>query len=308
MAKLRGLGKGLASLIPTGDSDITRELPEIYTRAEPVDGAAEQTQLPCAQIVPNPFQPRKTIAQEQLDGLVSSVREHGVIQPVLVRKKGEAYQIVAGERRWRAAQIAGLETVPVRILEIDDFQAMELALVENLQREDLTPTETALGIQELIAKLNLTHEEAAVRIGISRTAVTNKLRLLQLPEEVIDMLERGDISEGHARTLLGLQDEGEIIETALLAAQKDMSVRALEELVRKQTTAEKTDAAAPNPKEAVYAIPEEIKTLCEKHKLAIQVAGNRRGMGVLIKGLKRWQVQLLLEHIDKYQEELFPAE
>ena len=307
MAKIRGLGKGLASLIPTAESPITEDIIEEIL-PEAVSEKQTEDFLRCDHIFPNPFQPRKQMDRENLSNLVSSIREHGVIQPVLVRFVETGYQIVAGERRWRAAQSAGLETIPVRILQIDDSQAMELALVENLQREDLTTIEVARGIQELITKLNLTHEDVARRIGFSRTAVTNKLRLLQLPMQVIDMLERGTITEGHARALLSLPDEGQMFEVALLAAQKGMSVRQLEELVRNQGIAAKIDAVLPKREESSYGLPEEIETLCKNHKLTIRVADSRKGMGLLIKGLKRWQVQLLLEHIDKYQEELFPVE
>lgn len=307
MAKIRGLGKGLASLIPTGESPLTEEIIEEIVPEALSEKKAEDF-LPCDQLFPNPFQPRKQMDRENLNNLVSSIREHGVIQPVLVRPGESGYQIVAGERRWRAAQSAGLDKIPVRILEISDSQAMELALVENLQREDLTAIEIARGIQELITKLNLTHEDVARRIGFSRTAVTNKLRLLQLPMQVIDMLERGTITEGHARALLALSDEGKMFEIALLAAQKSMSVRQLEELVRNQSIASKIDAALPKREESAYGLPDEIETLCKNHKLTIRIAGGRKGMGLLIKGLKRWQVQLLLEHIDKHQEELFPAE
>lgn len=307
MAKLRGLGKGLASLIPAAEPQTPAEATEGIAREMLEERAAEDF-LPCSRLSPNPFQPRKGIDREHLGGLVSSIQEHGVIQPVLVRRDGAGYQIVAGERRWRAAQAAGLQAIPVRVVEIGDSQAMELALVENLQREDLTAIETARGIQELIARLNLTHEDVARRLGLSRTAVTNKLRLLQLPEQVVDMLERGAITEGHARALLALQDEGKMIETALLAVQRNMSVRQLEEFVRNQAAAAKIDAILPRREEPPYVLPGEIETLCKKHGFSIRVAGSRRGMGLLIKGLKRWQIQLLLEHIDRHQEELFPAE
>lgn len=304
MAKARGLGKGLASLIPTSQSSIAEEIIEEIVPAE----STPANFLRCDELFPNPFQPRKVMDRENLNNLVSSIREHGVIQPVLARPVANGYQIVAGERRWRAAQSAGLETIPVRILEITDAQAMELALVENLQREDLSAIEVARGIQELIAKLNLTHEDVARRIGFSRAAVTNKLRLLQLPLQVLDMLEQRRITEGHARALLALPDEGKMVEFALTVIQKNLSVRQLEELVRNQSIAAKIDAALPKREEPQFDLPEEIETLCKNHKLTIRIAGSRKGMGLLIKGLKRWQVQLLLEHIDKYQEELFPGE
>ncbi len=303
MAKIRGLGKGLASLIPTSEPIIEEVVEEVAA----VDPSPADF-LRCDDLSPNPYQPRKGMDRENLNNLIASIKEHGIIQPILARPAAEGYQIVAGERRWRAAQAAGLDAIPVRILEISDAQAMELALVENLQREDLSAVEVARGIQELIAKLNLTHEDVARRIGFSRAAVTNKLRLLQLPLQVIDMLEQGRLTEGHARALLALPDEGKMTEIALLTIQKNLSVRQLEELVRNQSVASKIDAALPKREEMQYELPAEIEALCKNHKLTIRIAGGRKGMGVLIKGLKRWQVQLLLEHIEKNQEELFPGE
>lgn len=303
MAKIRGLGKGLASLIPSSAPPIGEEIAQDLPQEEGFDVFA-----PCDSLFPNPFQPRKQIGRESLASLTASIREHGVIQPVLVRKSGPGYQIVAGERRWEAARAAGLNSIPIRVLELNDAQAMELALVENLQREDLTPLETARGLQELITHLNLTHEDAAQKIGLNRATVTNKLRLLQLPEQVLGMLERGLLTEGHARALLALPDENDRIDGALLSAQKNWNVRQLEEHIRNQAAAAKFDAAIPKKADSSYELPEEIASLCKDHKLTIKIDGGRRGMGLSIRGLKRWQVQLILEHIEKHQEEIFPSE
>lgn len=303
MAKIRGLGKGLSSLIPSTEPFVDEDIAQESSYEE-----AAALFAPCDTLFPNPFQPRKQIAQESLRNLTASILEHGVIQPVLVRRSDAGYQIVAGERRWKAAQAAGLDEIPIRVLELTDAQTMELALVENLQREDLTPLEIARGLQELITHLNLTHEDAARRIGFNRTTVTNKLRLLQLPEQVLGMLERGLLTEGHARALLALPGENETIEAALLCTQKNMNVRQLEEYVRNQTVASQIDAVMPKKEDNSYELPEEIASLCKDHKLTIKVDGGRKGMGLLIRGLKRWQVQLILEHIEKYQEEIFPSE
>lgn len=302
MAKQRGLGKGLASLIPAAVE------PETFLEA-PVEARTVETTVSCADLKPNPFQPRKTINMEELESLASSIREHGVIQPILIRKAETGYQIIAGERRWRAAQAVGLTEVPVRVLQIDDEGAMELALVENLQREDLNAIEIAEGIQDLISKLSLTHEEAAQKIGLSRTAVTNKLRLLQLPLVVIAMLENDEITEGHARALLSLPTEEKIVNYATLTVQRGLNVRQLEGLVRNTAAAARIDAALPPKRvEENGDFSEEIERFRKNYRLTVKIGGNRKGLGVLIKGLKKWQVQLLLEYIESHSEELFPRE
>ncbi|MDR1472533.1 MAG: ParB/RepB/Spo0J family partition protein [Synergistaceae bacterium] len=302
MAKQRGLGKGLSSLIPAA-AELPLHLPEEEKTEEP-----SGLMLACDSIAPNPFQPRRSMNEEQLLELASSIKEHGVLQAVLVRRAGDAHQIVAGERRWRAAMRAGLKEIPVRVLDLTDAQAMELALVENLQREDLSAMEIARGINELVTKLSLTHEDAAAKIGLSRAAVTNKLRLLQLPDEVISMLENDGITEGHARALLSLPNAEKMIEYASMTAEKSLNVRQLEELVRNAQQADKISAAFPRRENQPGDFAEEINKLHANYKLNIRVAGNRKNMGILIKGLKRWQIQLLLEYIEQHNEELFPRE
>ena len=189
-AKQRGLGRGLGALI--GD------FPE-----EPESGAV--TKLPLQKVEPNPDQPRRTFDEEELQALADSIAAHGILQPLAVRASGDGfYQIIAGERRWRAARMAGLSEVPVVVLEADDRTVMELALVENLQRQDLNPMEEAEGYQRLMKEYGLTQEEAAARVGKSRPAVANALRLLLLPEEVRSLVEDGTISAGHARAILSL--------------------------------------------------------------------------------------------------------
>ena len=189
-AKQRGLGRGLGALI--GDF-----------QEEPESGAV--TKLPLQKVEPNPDQPRRTFDEEELQALADSIAAHGVLQPLAVRASGGGfYQIIAGERRWRAARMAGLSEVPVVVLEADDRTVMELALVENLQRQDLNPMEEAEGYQRLMKEYGLTQEEAAARVGKSRPAVANALRLLLLPEEVRSLVEDGTISAGHARAILSL--------------------------------------------------------------------------------------------------------
>jgi ParB family chromosome partitioning protein len=304
MAKQRGLGKGLSSLIPTAAAET--ETPQEATNIKRKKPSVTMAKI--GSMSPNPFQPRRTIENDQLEDLASSIREHGIIQPILVRPSAEGYQIVAGERRWRAAQLVGLTEVPVRSLEISDEQAMELALVENLQREDLSSIEIAQGIQDLISKLSLTHEEVAQKIGISRASVTNKLRLLQLPPEVIAMLEAYEITEGHARALLALPDADKMLECAILAVKNGLNVRQLEDIVRNMQLTAKIEAAFPKKPTLDSEFEEEIAILSANYKLNIRVAGNKKNMGLVIKGLKKWQIQLLLEYIEQHNEELFPRE
>jgi ParB family chromosome partitioning protein len=303
MAKPRGLGKGLNSLIPTAVAEMEPLLAE-----DEHEGKSAPLMVGCDSISPNPFQPRRPINDDQLRNLASSIKEHGVLQAILVRRTAAGHQIVAGERRWRAAMIAGLSEIPVREMVLNDAQVMELALVENLQREDLSAVEIARGINELVTKLSLTHEDAARRIGLSRVAVTNKLRLLQLPDEVISMLENDEITEGHARALLSLPTAEKMTEYAKISVQKSLNVRQLEDLVRNAPEAAKIASAFPRKNNANDDFEEEIKKLNANYKLNIKVAGSRKNMGLLIKGLKKWQIQLLLEYIEQHNEELFPRE
>ena len=219
MASNKGLGKGLGALL--GDySD------------EPIEKSAYQL-LPIYKVEPNPDQPRQDFDEEELQALSDSIRIHGVIQPLTVRETSTGYyQIIAGERRWRAARLAGLSEVPVVIIEADDKKAMELALIENLQRQDLNPVEEALGYQSLIDEYGLTQEEAASRVGKSRPAVANSLRLLGLCSEVLDMVRTGELSAGHARAILTLKSEKKQQEAARKITALGMSVRAAETLCK----------------------------------------------------------------------------
>ena len=194
MAANKGLGKGLGALL--GESAM-----QPSTQQSPL-------LLPLQKIEPNRLQPRKSFNEEELAALADSIRQHGVIQPLTVRLLDTGYyQIIAGERRWRAARMAGLREVPVVIIEADDKKAMELALIENLQRADLTPIEEARGYQQLIGEYGLTQEQVADRVSKSRPAVANAMRLLSLPDELLSMVESGKLTTGHARALLSIKDE-----------------------------------------------------------------------------------------------------
>lgn len=232
----RGLGKGLGALIPGSSS---------APAAEPASTGILEVAV--GDIVPNPRQPRTAIASETLAELAASIREHGLIQPLIVTRNrpGErtTYQLIAGERRWRAAQLAGLQTVPVLVKEATPQQVLELALVENIQRADLNPLEEAAAYQALIAEFGLSQHEVADRVGKSRVAVANILRLQRLPERVKALLMEGALSEGHARALLALDDAEIIMQAAEQVVARDLTVRQTEELVRRlQTVAEAAQA------------------------------------------------------------------
>ena len=203
------------------------------------------TKLRVADIEPRRDQPRKDFDLEPLQALADSVRDYGVLVPLIVRENpvsAGTYEIIAGERRWRAAKMAGISEVPVVIMDSDDMKTSEIALIENVQRQDLNPVEEAFAYQALIDRFGLTQEEVAQKVGKNRSTVTNMLRLLELPEGALELLKKGDISGGHARALLGLDDEAQIVDLAQKIVQKDYSVRETERIVRLfKANAEKGD-------------------------------------------------------------------
>ena len=247
MAKGRGgLGRGLESLFedaaPSFESD---------TRIET---------LPLREIEPDPGQPRKTFDDETLAELSASIAEHGLLQPIAVRPKPSGgYLIVAGERRWRASRMAGLTEVPVIVKDVTDEQAMELALVENLQREDLDPVEEAAGIRELMTRCDLTQEQAARKLGKSRSALANSLRLLSLPETVLELLKSGFITIGHAKVVLGLPTPELQEEAAQMIADNQLNVRQAEALCIKLAKPAKEPVAAPLPSALPVEVEESLK-------------------------------------------------
>ena len=196
------------------------------------ENIAPQT-LKLTDIEPNKKQPRKTFGEEGLNALAESIAEHGVIQPLVVRQYGDSYQIVAGERRWRAAKIAGLKEVPVRIMDFSDEQTMQIALIENLQREDLNPIEEALGYQQLIDTFKMRQDEVAKKVGKARSSITNSLRLLTLPDDLKEMVRDGRLSVGHCKIIIGIPDEQRQRELAEKVVNEGISVRALEKLAKK---------------------------------------------------------------------------
>ena len=245
----RGLGKGLDALIPGG--------------FQPQSSGGVQ-QVSIIAIAPNPSQPRSEINDEGLEELAKSILEHGILQPLILSKSASdnQYTLIAGERRLRAAEIAGLESIPAIIREVTEQERLEIALIENLQREDLTPLEAALAYQQLNNEFNLSHEDISVRVGKSRTAITNTLRLLKLPDDVQIALHSRKISEGHARSLLGLPSKKSQIAVLQTILKNDLNVRQTEDLVRRfsgQKPKEKKEGKTVTPEEK--SLEDQLRTL-----------------------------------------------
>lgn len=234
--------------MPRGRGGLGRGLESLFEDAAPSlesDGGVRT--VPLREIEPDPGQPRKTFPEESLSELADSISQHGLLQPIAVRPQSMGgYRIVAGERRWRACRLAGLTEVPVIILDVSDQEAMELALIENLQREDLDPIEEACGIRELMDRCELTQEQAARRLGKSRSALANSLRLLNLPTEALELLKAGKLTAGHAKAILGLPSPELQVQAAQLIAEHNLNVRQAEELCRRLAK-EAKEAAAPEP-------------------------------------------------------------
>lgn len=252
----RGLGKGLEALIP------------------PAPSPAGVTEVEVDRIVPNPRQPRQALDPEALQELATSIQEQGLVQPLVVTEVEGGYQLLVGERRWRAAQLAGLEMVPVVIREATPQQMVELALVENLQREDLNPLETATAYQQLVEEFGMTQQEVADKVGKNRVTVTNTLRLLKLPDEVKNALLTDEISEGHARAMLRLRGDMAQLQVLQAIASKALSVRQTEELVRRMVEEPKTKPKPPQK-------PPELRALEDKFRQALgtKVSLTQKGRG-----------------------------
>ena len=259
MAKKK-LGKGLSEIF---GEDIESFIDDIDNNAS----TSSNKTLKVDEIRPNPYQPRKVFDKSELEELANSIKENGVFQPILVRKSLSGYELVAGERRLRASKLAGLKEIPVIIKDFNDTQMMEISLLENIQRKDLSPIEEANAYNQLIKKLNYTQEELAKRLGKSRTNITNMLRLLALPSEVQDMVNNNKLSYGQARTLLALDDKNQIIELANKTIKEGLSVRQLEQLTKKP---EKKD----KPSKVIKTDPfiEDVKqTLQSKYSTKVEI-------------------------------------
>ncbi len=261
MAQPKGLGRGLGALL--GDFQ------------EPSLEQSNYRMLPLHRIEPNPDQPRKDFDEEALQELSESISVHGLIQPLTVRETGAGYyQIIAGERRWRASRMAGLSEVPAVVLEADDCKAMELALIENLQRSDLNCVEEALGYQTLVSGFGLTQEECAAQVGKSRPAVANALRLLNLPEKILQMLRSGSLTAGHARAILSLKTERKMLEAAQKISALGLSVRQAELLCR-NLSQEKPDEP-PKPALTVDYVAECEKSLSRALGRGVKIVNGKR--------------------------------
>ena len=263
----KGLGRGIDALF--GD----------YSELDEIDVTNEMVkEIPLEEIRPNPYQPRKTFDEEALNELADSIRQSGVFQPIIVRESTiKGYEIIAGERRFRASKLAGKATVPAIIRAFDEERMMEVAVLENLQREDLTSLEEAEAYDMLMKKLKLTQEEVAKRLGKSRPYIANYLRLLGLPESVKKMLQSDEISMGQARTLLGLKDKRMIIKIANKVVRDNLTVRQLEQLVNQLNQPKEVEQKSNTPEKKPYSIRESEDRLMDKFGTAVQISdkGNK---------------------------------
>lgn len=292
-AKKRGLGRGLDALLAT--SQTQREV-KIDDVPEMEESKGELQKLPVEFLQPGRYQPRKDMSPEALEELASSIRSQGIIQPIVVRQVAEQkYEIIAGERRWRAAQLAELDVVPCLIKDVPDEVAVAIALIENIQREDLNAMEEAQALERLILEFELTHQEVAEAVGKSRTTVTNLLRLNNLNEDVKTLLEHGDIEMGHARALLTLEGESQS-EAAQTVANKGLTVRDTESLVRK--------IMQPKPEKAKPVEDPDVKSLenrlGENLGTTVAISHNAKGKGKLVINFGTLeQLDGILSHIEK---------
>jgi ParB family transcriptional regulator, chromosome partitioning protein len=271
--KRKALGRGLSALIPDPEGDERR----------PPSAAAE---VALSELEPNPYQPRLTIDPGRLAELAASIRASGIVQPILVRRRGERYQIIAGERRWRAAEAAGLASVPVSVREVKDEQLLELALVENVQRQELSPLEEAQAFQRLQGELGLSQEEIARRVGRDRTTVANTVRLLKLPRELRELLTLGRLDAGHARALLALERAEDQLALGREAARKGLSVREVERrvaLLRAPRGGQRAARKEPNTAAAEERL---------RRALGTRVEIARRGKGGAIRVLFKSEAEL----------------
>ena len=281
MATKHGLARGLDALLPETD------LP------------AGVTEIAVSQLDPNPDQPRRTFDTQALEALAESIRQAGVLQPLLVVENGARYRIVAGERRYRAARMAGLQSVPCVVRDMTEQERMEAALIENLQREDLNPIEEAAGIRALMEECGYTQELAAKRVGRSRPTVANLLRLLQLPESIRELVKAGELSAGHARVLAGLADESRQLALAERAVREGMSVRELEKLAAQ--TMEKPAKPEPKP------LPSELNDMQERlqNVLGVRTAlhGNLKKGKIILQYDSAEELEAIYEAMERLENE-----
>jgi ParB family chromosome partitioning protein len=279
--KKRGLGRGLDALLTTGRPAATTTEPTTEQQVTAAERHQHELQkLPIEWLKPGKYQPRKDMSQDALEELASSIRAQGVIQPIVVRQVAEQlYEIIAGERRWRASQIAALAEVPCIIKNVPDEAAVAIALIENIQREDLNAMEEAVALQRLLTEFELTHQQVADAVGKSRATVTNLIRLNQLADDVKTLLEHGDIEMGHARALLTLTEQQQSDAGRVIAA-KQLTVREAEALVRR--ILEPVPATEPKQKDPDVAALEQ--RLSERFAAPVQISFSKKGKGELVIG------------------------
>jgi len=273
--KRRGLGRGLDALLTKPENEPTTNTED---QKESLNKNAELQNLPIEQLHPGKYQPRKDMSAEALDDLANSIKSQGIIQPIVVRPISEhSYEIIAGERRWRAAQLAELDTVPCLIKHVPDEAAVAIALIENIQREDLNAMEEAIALERLLIEFELTHQEVADAVGKSRTAVTNLLRLNNLNSEVKTLLEHGDIEMGHARALLALDNDIQTT-TARIVVAKELNVRETEALIKKvQQPVKEVEEKPVDPNTKALE-----QNLSEKLGSNVTINHNKKGKGKLV--------------------------
>ena len=286
------LGRGLEALISSSTAAEAASGRAAVAEAPASPAAGNVSQLPITSIGANPFQPRRRFDDDSLSELADSIRANGIIQPVLVRRLGpDDYQLVAGERRLRAAHLVGLEHVPAILRDYDDREMMELALVENIQREDLNPIDEARAYQALIEKVGLTHDQLSERVGKQRSSITNSLRLLGLPPEVLEMVSRGTLSAGNGRALLGLEKAGDVLAAARYVANKGFSVRRTEAFVRRRQR-----TIHSRPRKAKLEGASEFETKLQQHfGTQVVITPGRKGGKVEFEFYSQEDLERLLE-------------
>jgi len=277
--KRRALGKGLGTLLPE----------------KPAVGVVEEgyVQIEVSRIQPNPSQPRESFDEEELEDLAESIKEAGVLQPVLVRRSGDDFELIAGERRWRAARRAGLERIPALIQQVGQERSLELALIENIQRQQLNPIEEARAFSTLMTRFGLTQEEVAVKVGRKRPSVANSLRLLKLPAEVQSLVREGRITAGHAKALLSLSGEKEILAAARKMSSGEVTVRKAEQLTRARKPAE-SPHQDPNVRDAEIRLQRALGT-----KVRIRTRDGEKGR-VEIEFYSGEELQRIFELLEGY--------
>ncbi|EFC90990.1 parB-like partition protein [Dethiosulfovibrio peptidovorans DSM 11002] len=281
MAQRRSLGKGLDALLP---KDVTPSIPKT---------------LPVKELKPNPDQPRKDFDEEGIRELAASIKVHGILQPLLVTKKDGGYMIVAGERRWRAAREAGIKDVPVHLFDGDDGAILEVSLVENVQREDLSPVEVAMSLKELMDRFSLSQDNLAEKVGWSRPAVANKLRLLKLPTEVLGLISEGALSERHGRALLSLDTIESTIKMGKAAAEKGWTVRELERKIAESTE----EIPQEKRKKRTPSWGDDLSP----YDVGVSMTGRGNKMKLILSGLNKVQIERIGEILSRESDRLFPG-